>query len=209
MAWILCRPWDCIHWELIWNSGEAGCFFFSLILGLFDSRQVLCAPDSSCISVWSESETQLFSNSLYSHDDLRNLWMSRCHHDSQKVFALGKKIHLEQNTFPVISYDQLSPSIGLLYGHKCYCSHTEGNVHPSSCNGASHRFYIFGDICMLSSLPGCLIYCQCCKIVCKPESCCADLRTLTPCYGWRKPLPWCSALGSAECQVWDSQHCLL
>lgn len=57
-------------------------------------------------------------------------------------------------------------------------------MHPFSWNGASHRLYFFGGICMLSSLQGCLIYCQCSVFACKPESCCADVRT--PCYGWRR-----------------------
>lgn len=38
-------------------------FFLSMILGLFDSRWILCASDSCCISVSLESETKVFKDS--------------------------------------------------------------------------------------------------------------------------------------------------
>lgn len=93
MAWILCRPMDCIHWELAWNSGEAGVFFL-----LYDICHFWLQASPLClwlflhfclVRIWDQAPQGL---TLYPHGDLRNLWMSRCHHGSQKVFALGKKL---------------------------------------------------------------------------------------------------------------------
>lgn len=94
----------------------------------------------------------------------------------------------------MLFHDLLNASAGLLYGHKCFCSHTEGEMHPPSWNGLLHRLRFCRDTCMLLSFQGCLIYCLGCVFVCKSDSCCIDAETLTP-YGWRKPQPTCSALG--------------
>lgn len=72
----------------------------------------------------------------------------------------------------------LSPSTGLLYGYKCFCSYTEGKMQPFSWNGVPHGLHFCRDICILSSLQGCIIICLCCVFVCKSESCCIDVETL-------------------------------